>query len=104
MMRNIFIIMKREYLERVRTRAFVIMTFFIPLLMFAVTVLPSLIAMRMSGGSKHLVVAVTDRQTGELIREQLQKPPDDGQKLQGRNTPVGSKYDVEIDTNVSDSE
>ena len=33
-MHNILIIAKREYLERVRSRSFVIMTFFIPLLMF----------------------------------------------------------------------
>ncbi len=40
-MHNTLIIAKREYLERVRTRAFVIMTFFIPALMFGVTVLPT---------------------------------------------------------------
>jgi len=103
-MHNIFIIARREYLERVRTRAFVIMTIFIPALMFGVTVLPSLIAMRMTGGSKHLVVAASDRQMAELIRDQLQKPRDDGEELQGRNKSAGSKYDVEVDTNVSDSE
>ena len=40
-MHNIFIIAKREYLERVRSRSFVIMTLFIPLLMFGVTVVPT---------------------------------------------------------------
>jgi ABC-2 type transport system permease protein len=60
--------------------------------------------MRMSGGNKHLVVATTDRQTGELIRQQLQKSHDDGLELQGRNSSTGSRYDVDLDTNISDSE
>jgi len=102
-MHNTFLIARREYLERVRTRAFVIMTFLIPLLMFGLTVLPSLIAMRMSGGSKHLVVAATDRQTADLIRQQLQKPPEDSQKAQGRAS-ASTKYDVDLDTDVTDSE
>ena len=45
-MHNTFIIAKREYLERVRSRSFVIMTFFIPLLMFGVTVVPTLLMNR----------------------------------------------------------
>src|SRR5262249_40457517 len=75
--------------------------------MFGVTVLPSLIVMRMSGGSKHLVVAATDRQTAELIREQLGKPVDDGQKddsYGNRDAAVGSRYEVEIETDTSDSQ
>ena len=40
-MHNTFIIAKREYLERVRSRSFVIMTFFIPRVMLGVTVLPT---------------------------------------------------------------
>src|SRR5690349_5204426 len=103
-MHNIWIIARREYLERVRTRAFFIMTIFIPALMFGVTVLPSLIAMRMSGGNKHLIVATTDRQTGELIRQQLQKPPETGLEMQSGNSSGPSKYDVDLDTNISDSE
>jgi len=39
-MHNILLIARREYLESVRSRAFAIMTFFIPALMFGVTVLP----------------------------------------------------------------
>ncbi len=106
-MHNLWIIARREYLERVRSKAFLFMTIFIPALMFGVTVLPSLIVMRMSGGTKHLVVAATDRQTADLIREQLGKPVDDGQKddsFGNRNTPVGSKYEVEIVTDTSDSQ
>jgi ABC-2 type transport system permease protein len=105
-MHNMLLIARREYLERVRSKAFLFMTIFIPALMFAVTVLPSLIAMRSLGGPKHLVIAATDRQTAELIREQLQEPAEDSPDggLQTRNTPARPRYEAEVDTNVSDSE
>jgi ABC-2 type transport system permease protein len=99
------LIARREYLERVRTKAFLFMTIFMPALMAGTTVLPSMLMMRMSGGTKQMVVAATDRQTAELIREQLQKPPEDSPKSSLDNrTRTGSKYDVEVDTNVSDSQ
>jgi ABC-2 type transport system permease protein len=104
-MHNTLLIAKREYLERVRSKAFLFMTLFIPALMFAVTVLPSMLAMRMSGGNKHLVVAASDRPTAELIRQQLQKPPEKtDDTLSDRNKPVGSKYEVDLETNVSEAQ
>src|SRR5260370_36908116 len=105
-MRNMLLIARREYLERVRSKSFLFMTIFIPALMFAVTVLPSLIAMRALGGAKHLVIAATDRQTAEMIREQLQKPAEVSRDAgrQKQNTPARPRDEAEVDTNVSDSE
>jgi len=102
-MRNIFLITKREYLERVRSRAFLIMTIFIPALMLAMTAGPVLLATRARGGPKHLVVAVTDRQTGDLIREELEKRHiDPASSLNG--TSEAPRFQVEVDTNVSEAE
>jgi ABC-2 type transport system permease protein len=103
-MHNSLLIARREYLERVRSRSFLFMTIFIPVLMFGVTVLPSMLAMRMSGGTKHLVVAASDRQTAELVREQLQKPSDSQKDGLGNRGPAGSKHEVDLQTGVSDSE
>ena len=64
-MHNIFIIAKREYLERVRTRSFVIMTFFIPVLMIGVTTVPSLLMMRGTNETKRMVVVAADRDTAD---------------------------------------
>ena len=102
-MRNIFLITKREYLERVRSRAFLIMTIFIPALMFAMTAGPALLATRVSGGPRHLVVAVTDRQTGDLIREELEKQQIDPANSLDRKA-QSQRFQVEVDTNASDSE
>ena len=70
-MNNMFFIAQREYLERVRTKAFLTMTILIPALAFGFTIVPSLISSRFSGDAKHLVVATADLQTAELIRAQM---------------------------------
>ena len=76
-MHNTFIIAKREYLERVRSRSFVIMTLFIPLLMFGVTVVPTMLANRGSDETKHMVVVAADRDTAEMIRSRIEQRQDE---------------------------
>jgi ABC-2 type transport system permease protein len=100
------LIARREYLERVRSKAFLFMTIFIPALMLGLTVLPTYIAMRGSGTNKRLVVAANDRPTAELIRDQLLKPMDETEKdsIQNRNSSMGSKYQVEVETDVSEAQ
>src|SRR5215472_6094548 len=102
-MHNIFLITKREYLERVRSRAFLSMTIFITALMFAMTAGPALLATRVRGGSKHLVLAVNDRQTGDLIRKELEKRHIDPTNALN-DKPQAPRFQVEVDTNASDSE
>lgn len=111
-MHNMLLIARREYLERVRSKSFLFMTIFIPALMFGVSVLPTLLITRVSGGAKHLVVATADRQTGEAIREQLEKPSDPNKNAtrdetrpptQKRGAPP-SRFSVEVDTDVSEAE
>jgi ABC-2 type transport system permease protein len=75
-MHNVFIIAKREYLERVRSRSFVIMTLFIPMLMFGVTVVPTLLANRGTNETKHMVVVAGDRETAEMIRSRIGQQQD----------------------------
>lgn len=54
-MNKAFVIIKREYLQRVRTRAFLIGTIATPVFMLAVTVLPILLAGK-TGGERKLIV------------------------------------------------
>src|SRR5262245_29953355 len=102
-MRNVYIIARREYLERVRSRAFLFMTIFIPLLMLGATVLPTLIAMRSSGETKHIVVAATDKPTEELIRRQITDPVGDDEGNGGikDNQGVQQPYKIEIENDLS---
>ncbi len=72
-MHNTLIIAKREYLERVRSRSFVIMTFLIPALMFGVSVVPTMLANRGSNETKSMVVVAQDRDTAEMIRRSIEQ-------------------------------
>lgn len=107
-MHKIWIIAKREYLERVRTKSFIVMTFLIPALALGGFIAPALMS-RSGGGTKHLVVVSSDARTGELIRQQLIKLSDDqrkqgvGQQLQREIPHVGTLV-VDVDPDTSDSE
>lgn len=59
---KLLVVARREYLSRVRTKAFWIGTFILPLFMFVVTVVPSLLISKMRGS---LDVAVVD-ETGKV--------------------------------------
>src|SRR5438874_1251339 len=109
-MRNIFLIARREYLERVRTKSFLIMTIMIPAFMLGVTVLPSLFMMKMSGGSKHYMVVAPEKSTAEMIRQQLaqlsedeKKQPSGPQALERRSQPRMGHLTVDVETDTSDA-
>ncbi|MGC2697985.1 MAG: ABC transporter permease [Candidatus Angelobacter sp.] len=110
-MHNIFIIAKREYLERVRARSFVIMTFFIPALMIGVSVVPTMLANRGSNETKRMVVVAADRDTADAIRSQIEqqqeqeKPGDQPEKQlkKTRGLPA-THFSVEVSTNTSEAE
>jgi ABC-2 type transport system permease protein len=108
-MHNTFIIAKREYLERVRSRAFVIMTFFIPALMFGVTVLPTLLITRGGNETKRMVVVAADRDTAEMIRSRIEQQQDeqaknpDTQPTNKRGLPP-THFTVDVSTNATPAE
>lgn len=106
-MRNVFIIAKREYLERVRTRSFLLMTILIPALMIGVSVVPALIANKTSGGTKKVVLVTANPQAGAALREQildLNKPQKDADISGGRRGPLtATRYDVTVETDLSDA-
>jgi ABC-2 type transport system permease protein len=69
-MRNVFLIARREYLERVRTKAFLIFTFLMPALMAALTILPAKLMMT-AGKPKNLLIVTSTPEFGTAIKDQL---------------------------------
>src|SRR5882724_1022272 len=109
-MHNTFIIAKREYLERVRSRSFVIMTLFIPLLMFGVTVVPTMLANRGTDETKHMVVVAADRDTAEMIRSRIEQRQDQEKSGDKADSKAKSKkglppthFTVEVSTATPDA-
>ena len=111
-MRNTWLIIKREYLERVRTRSFIVLTLLLPAIVGGAFILPMKIATMKSGGkTPHLVVVTSSRQLGELARIQLlaKDRSDDEEdnstaKSASENTPDKDKYVIDVDTQPSDAE
>lgn len=104
--RHVWIVTRREYLERVRTKAFIIMTVLTPALMFAFAVVPSLISMKKSTGERNLVLVTTDAGLGTAIKDEIQKPPSPTEietEAKKRDGPVPVlRYNVELSTDTSD--
>jgi ABC-2 type transport system permease protein len=71
-MRNTFLIIKREYLQRVRTKAFIIFTVLMPVFMGVVILGPARLITMNSGGSRNLVVVASNQETADLVKNQLQ--------------------------------
>jgi ABC-2 type transport system permease protein len=108
-MSNFLLIAQREYVQRVRSRAFLLMTIFIPALMYGVVVVPTLLATRYTGGTKHMVVAAEDPAIAQSIKAQLEKQVSDSETQQSggsssRRNSLGAPMVVDIDTNVSPAE
>ena len=85
-MRNIGLILRREYLERVRTKSFLISTILLPLFMFGMIFLPSKLAMMKTEGTKHIAIISNNAEIAQSVASQLT----DG-------TRFGTKYSVDVD-------
>lgn len=109
-MRNMYLIARREYLERIRTRAFAVMTILVPLLMIGFTVVPTLLASR-PAGTKHIAVVSSDVETAQLIQQKIEKvhQQDAEQREESQKEPVerdrrmpqAPSYQVDCDTDTS---
>ena len=79
-LRNVWIVAKREYGARVRTRSFLLSTFATPVLMVAILTLPALIAgstvngmMRYNSQAVRLAIACDNRALADLARGELMR-------------------------------
>lgn len=107
-MRNFLLIARREYVERVHSRAFILMTIFIPALIVGLALGPALLFARYSVAAKHLVIAAADRTTAELIRNELENQDANAEvndlPAANEQTIRTSPLTAEIDTDVSPAE
>jgi len=79
-MHNTWLIAKREYLERIRTKGFLIATIIIPLLMGSLVFSSSLLGARAKSGS-HIAVVTTDAAFGSELKYQLESGKNSNMKV-----------------------
>lgn len=70
-MRNVWLIFKREYTTRVRTKGFILFTILMPLFIFAIVVLPSKLMMTRTGGTRQVVIVCNNHALGEAVKKNL---------------------------------
>lgn len=107
-MRNVWLIARREYLERVRTKSFMIMTVLLPMIMVGVMVGPGLLASRISHRARHIAVVTSSQATGETIREELlhanqqsRETAEAAGKQEKRTPKAPPEITVDVETNTS---
>lgn len=94
-MRETWLIAKREYLERVRSKAFRISTLVIPVV-FAIIFGIGALSGKMNGSAKHIVVASNDAGLAEAVRAQLATVPEtnSGENRGEAQPAIGYRVDV----------
>ncbi len=86
-MNKTLVVIKREYLTRVRSKAFIIGTIISPLLILALMILPSLLTFK-SGGSRH--ITVLDQSGDSQIYEGIKKRLEEGELSSGEKRSIGN--------------
>jgi ABC-2 type transport system permease protein len=115
-LRNTWLIIKREYLERVRTRSFLVLTLLLPAIMAGAFVIPAKLSTMKSSKTQRVVVVTSTLQFGEIVRQQIlgsakkddEKASPDKDKDRDKddlddNKP-SSNYTIEVDSNLSEAE
>jgi ABC-2 type transport system permease protein len=108
-MRNTWLILKREYLQRVRTRSFLVLTLLLPAIMTGLMALPAKLA-TMGQKAQHIVIVTSSPQLGEIVRQQLLATPTDDEEDDANGADNNAKqkhedqYIVDVDANPTEVE
>ncbi len=105
-MHSAWLVIQREYLERIRSKAFIIMTLLMPVFMASSILIPALLSGMKSGGTRHIVLVANNSEIAEAVKRQLlgeqpRQTAPDAKSEPGTSAP---RYDIDINTNTSDAE
>jgi ABC-2 type transport system permease protein len=93
-MPNTWLIVKREYWERVRTRSFLLSTLLLPAVVALLMVVPSEVAMLNRAHLKHLAVVCADHDFAQAVETQLSASDATSQS--------GTRYQITVITTTSE--
>lgn len=103
-MRYIWLIAKREYLERVRTRSFLISTLLLPACMAVLIVIPQKLATIKAGGERHIAVVTSRPDLAEAVDRELTASNLGRSRNPNRQQFSMAKYRVDVDVNTTEAE
>ena len=111
-MHNTWLIVRREYLERIRSKAFLIMTMLMPVFMASTILIPAMLSGMKSGGTRRIVLVANNPEVAEAVKQQLIAPQQASDKTPQQKAEAGAskpaepapRYAITIDTNATDAE
>lgn len=103
-MHNVWTLLQREYLERVRTKSFVIFTLLMPAFMAGTVLIPAKLEEMNSGGMKQIVVVANDAQIAAGVAQELGTARQRGDSDEQGEYSKAATYVIRIDTNPTDAE
>jgi ABC-2 type transport system permease protein len=103
-MHNIWTLVQREYLERVRSRSFLIFTLLMPAFMAAIMLIPAKLEQMNSGGETQIVIVANNAQLATVVGHELgnQHSGDTSDDLGEHLKPT--LYSIQVVTDTSDAE
>ncbi|HEY4933168.1 MAG TPA: ABC transporter permease [Terriglobales bacterium] len=111
-MHNTWLIIRREYLERIRSKAFIIMTLLMPVFMASTILIPAMLSDMKSGGTRHLVLVASNPEIAEAVKQQLMAPQQQNTEAENAKSDGGKSnqkmsapyYAIDISTDVTEGE
>ncbi len=109
-MHNTWLIIRREYLERIRSKAFIIMTLLMPVFMASTILIPALLSDMKSEGTRRIVLVANNPEIAEAVKQQLMTSQSEtsqaaGTKNEaGRSSQKAPRYAIDISTNATETE
>jgi ABC-2 type transport system permease protein len=90
-MRNARLILRREYLERVRTKSFIVSTLLLPALMVGLMVLPGKLATLKTAGTRRIAVVCAKADFARALQSQLEEG-----RIESGKDDASPRYQVEL--------
>ena len=111
-MHNTWLIVRREYLERIRSKAFVIMTMLMPVFMASTILIPAMLSGMKSSGTRRIVLVANNPDVAEAVKQQLiaqhqvsdKNPQRKAEPSASKSAEQAPRYAITIDTNATDAE
>ena len=102
-MHNAWLVIQREYIERIRSKAFIIMTLLMPVFMASTILIPALLSNMKSGVTRRIVLVANNAEIAEAIKQQLIAPPPKTDSSSAKKSEA-PRFAVEINTDTSEAE
>ncbi len=96
-LRNTWLIVKREYLERVRQRSFIVLTVLLPAIVGGAFIIPAKLSSMKSSKTQHLVVVTSNLKFGEIVKLQLLSSAKTDDEKAGVDKTKEDKDDKDLD-------